>query len=236
MSRNRAFFHGTNAELAPGDLVLPAEVHGSPPANYDPRAGTEWSSSKWASATTREHVAWDFADRAAHFASRGHGRIMGSAGIMAPPEGGGRGRVYRVEPVGKSEIGPENARHPEFRGYDTGEHVAPAWRVVDRVDIQPPPARSWFLGAREHGPGAGQARWVPNRRGQQGTLPVDFSTFGKGDSYVNHPTGVQHGGTVTPEEAGVTLRPTRSPAMRGAQFEGQMKLPVTVPRGSRGKN
>lgn len=142
MSRNRAFFHGTNAELAPGDLVLPAAVHGSPPANYDPRAGTEWSSSKWASATTREHVAWDFADRAAHFASRG----------------------------------------------------------------------------------------------QQGTLPVDFSTFGKGDSYVNHPTGVQHGGTVTPEEAGVTLRPTRSPAMRGAQFEGQMKLPVTVPRGSRGKN
>lgn len=226
MSRSRAFFHGTNVDLEPGDMVLPRSVSGAPAANYDPHQGTEMASEKWAAATSREHVAWDFADRAAHFASRGYGRMMGAAEPLPPPAGGGRARVYRVEPVGAHQIGVENRRHPDYQGVDSAEHIAPAWRVVDRIDIHPPPSRAWFLGAREHGPGAGQARWVPNKRGQQGTLPVDFSSPGAGNSHVNHPTGHQHGGTVTPEEAGVTLKPVKSPVMRGQQFEGQLELPI----------
>ena len=157
MGRRLQFYHGTNVDLEVGDHVLPPSVSGAVTAHR--RRDSNHFQNGLVSATTNERTAWNFADRAAHFTSRGYGRV--SMGQRDPAPGGtGRARVYRVEPVGERQLGVENRHHPEYEGPDTQEHVAPAWRVTERLDIEPPSDGLHFAG----GPGLGRARYVPNRR------------------------------------------------------------------------
>lgn len=190
-NRGPSFFHGTNADLQVGDHVLPAAVTGVvQPHPSEHNKGTV------AHATSREHTAWEFAHRAAHYVERGSGRNFSGP----PPAGDARARVYRVEPVGDRSLGVENRRHPDYIGVDNQEHVAPAWRVTEKLDIQPPSDVVHVDLPGKTRAGYQRRAKVPNVWGNQGTLPIDWSAHASGAaSWWNHPSFYHQQQTHRPE-------------------------------------
>lgn len=223
MSRLQHFFHGTNAELAVGDHIRPAGETGAiqPHPSSHMHRPEGYDAEDWAHASSSENTAWAFAERAAHFKHRG----MGLRG--APPPGGtARGRVYRVEPVGQSQLGVENRSHPQYVGHDSQEHIAAAWRVVDRVDIQPPSDRVYVDVPKASGKGTKRAH-IPNVWGNQGTLPLDWTQHG-GDhpATANHPRQGHFEMRDAQEHINRTQFPPPAPAAR-EEVAGQLEM---VPR------
>lgn len=222
MSRREHFFHGTNVELAMGDQILPAGQTGAVqphPSAYMHRP-EGFDAEEWAHASSSENVAWSFAERAAYMKHRGSGLRGGPA-----PGGTARGRVYRVEPVGESQLGVENRRHPQYVGMDHQEHIAAAWRVVDRVDIQPPSSNVYVDVPKASGRGTKRA-WTPNLWGNQGTLPLDWTQHGGTHSSDNHPKQGHFGMRDAQEHINQTQFPP-APAAPREEVEGQLEM---VPR------
>lgn len=115
-------FHGTAADLGPGDQVNSAR---------DAKASSNWpgyrtsggrSIRSVAFATTSEDRAWTFAS-------------------YAQQKNGGRARVLQVDPHPDQEPGLHNPAHPRYRPEQRdaipGETIAPHFKVAESVDIRP---------------------------------------------------------------------------------------------------
>jgi hypothetical protein len=109
---SRQFFHGTTAELRPGDSVLPTSQTGAKPVFRNE------SDSRHAYATTNQADAWDYAELSWHASTTG-----------VP-------HVYEVEPLGRHSKDPEvdkrgrrRGNHPEDRRSKVG------WQVVGEVPM-----------------------------------------------------------------------------------------------------
>lgn len=114
-------FHGTAADLHPGDQVLPAAVHGQ---------GSHWAAwgyrtrgglgvKRFAFATTDEQQAWNFAE-------------------YAQQENNGRSSVLRVGHHPEEQQGLyHEARAGKKRTVIPGETIAPSFPVEERIDIMP---------------------------------------------------------------------------------------------------
>jgi len=139
-------FHGSSHELV-GDTLEPDKRSGaSAGSDYHKHRGQ--SIKDVVSASSDESKAWE----------------------MAGKSGGGRTRVWEVEPHSETRMGVEHVDHPQFAArsqqfngvIDNKEFVAPSYRVKQQLDIKP---------------------------GQQGTFPqVDWNKHGAvflGDA--NHP-------------------------------------------------
>lgn len=107
MSRREQFFHGGAAHLEPGDLVLPAMVHGQRQVTGNGGA--------YAWATTDPGEAASFARSAAR--------------------DGSTGRVYKVRPIDGDTRQPDDARR-KAQGRETGWLVeSPVWDTT-RTDAE----------------------------------------------------------------------------------------------------
>lgn len=106
------FFHGTDADLQPGDTVVPGNTIGK--SNFTSLAAHR-SDSVWT--TPDEHGAWWYANHAA-----------GSHWPDTMP----RSRVYEVEPTGT----PEKRRR--LSQIDPVEYTTNSARVKREIDIPPP--------------------------------------------------------------------------------------------------
>lgn len=122
------FFHGTNAEIRPGEFIQSAASLGIRTRHgAEEVPGEEWRAHR-AYASTNETNAWHYATQ--HFLNK-DGR---NDELFGTP--GGRMRVYEVEPVGDIAKGSEHTEsHPEY--------TAAAWRVKHE-NLAPPGRQTTF--------------------------------------------------------------------------------------------
>lgn len=107
-------FHGSRADLKPGDIITPGAGAPNYPAHYRKKAHSTESSMTFMD--TSESKAWQYA----------HTAKLGDKKTSRPT-------VYEVEPVGELRHGSES-----MDKYNTGERAARAARVTRRIDISPP--------------------------------------------------------------------------------------------------
>lgn len=161
---NKQLYHGSGQDIT---KVLPNKEHGVV-SFVGAGKGTEQDASEHAFATSNEHDAW-------YFAQRAHSSFTQRDETGAPV----RPRVYTVEKHPDTELGIRNAEHPQgpppsrfgLNNVDKEEYRAPHFNVTGRIDIMP---------------------------GRQGTFPINWNQFGKSNfngpyahGDLNHPDSLE---------------------------------------------